>query len=96
MYKLLKEDRGLERWTREVAIQYQRAPNKQKEVIRAELDGLVNKHFEVRQQRRLLELKRLEEELKRLRDAIDQRNEAREELVGKRVSELLGEKELDF
>lgn len=96
MYKLLKDDYDLERRARELTIQYRRAATAQRTEIKQQLTQLVNKHFDVRQERRLLELKRLEEELKRLRDAIDQRSEARAELVGKRVSELLGKEELDF
>ena len=90
MYKLLREDQDLERQTRESAMQYRRAPKDQKEAIQKELEKLVLKHFDVRQQRRALELKRLEEELQRLRDSIEHRNKAREQIVKKRVSELLG------
>jgi hypothetical protein len=96
MYKLLRDDYDLERRTRELAIQYRRAPSQQRGAIKEGLQKTVSQHFEVRQQRRRLELKRLEEELKRLRDAIDRRNEARETIVGKRVSELLGEDDVDF
>ena len=97
MYKLLKDDYDLESQERELVIQYRRAPAAQRTTVKQQLSELVNKHFEVRQDRRLLELKRLEEELKRLREAIDRRNEAREGLVGKRIVELLGEEnELDF
>jgi len=96
MYKLLKADHDLERETRELAMQFRRAPGQQRSAIRERVGELVGKHFEVRQQRRRLELKRLEEELKRLRDAIERRNQAREEIVRKHVSELLGEDNLDF
>jgi len=96
MYPLLKEDYELERQSRELALQYRRAPISQRAAIRRQLQEVVTQHFESRQRRRLLELKRLEEELKRLRDAIDRRNEAREEVVGRRVSELLGEDDIDF
>ncbi len=97
MYKLLKEDYDLERRTRELAIQYRRATGQQRPAIREQLEKLADKHFQARQERRLLELKRLEEELKRLREAIRRRDEARETLVGERVSELLGdEDDLDF
>jgi hypothetical protein len=91
MYKLLKEDYDLERRTRELAIQYRRASGDQRAPIRAQLEDLVDKHFQARQARRLLELERLEEELKRLRDAIERRDEARQTLVADRVAELLGE-----
>lgn len=90
MYKLLQEDRDLERQARELAMQYRQAPKDQKKDLQQELEGLVTKHFEARQKRRELELKRLEQELQRLRDSIDQRSKAREEIVKRRVSELLG------
>ena len=64
---------------------------------KAELTKLVNEHFDVRQKRRELELKRLEEQLARLREVIKRRSDSRELIVGKRLSELLGEQyELDF
>jgi hypothetical protein len=55
------------------------------------LEKLVNQHFDARQNRRQLEIKRLEEGLQRLRDAIAERNKARNEVVNKRVKELLGQ-----
>ena len=97
MYKLLTEDYELERRTRELAIQYRRASGEQRAEIREQIKESVDKHFQARQERRLLELKRLEEELKRLREAIQRRDDARETLVGERVLELLGEEgDLDF
>ncbi len=97
MFKLSMEDLDMERRTRELAIQYRRAPQRQRTAIKEELEQVVDKHFEVRQQRRRLELKQLEEELQRLRGTIERRNKARVELVGKRISQLLGEDEnLDF
>ncbi len=96
MYKLLREDLQLEWQARELAVQYRLAPEGRRAKIKQQLKELVDQHFDIRQQRRLLELKRLEEELKRLRAAIDHRNESRESLVGKRISQLLGEEGLDF
>jgi len=91
MYKLLKADHDLERQTRELAVQYRQAPDDEKSSIEKQMKEVVDKHFQVRQDRRRLELKRLEEELKRLRDSFEQRNKAREGIVEKRVSQLLGE-----
>ncbi len=62
----------------------------QREKLKPQITELVNKHFDVRQQRRSLELKRLEDELQRLRETIDRRSKARKEIVEKRVSELIG------
>ncbi|MBN2473047.1 MAG: hypothetical protein JXB62_00465 [Pirellulales bacterium] len=96
MYELLTADSDLDRQARELAIQYRRAPQSQRPNIKEELEAVVEKHFDVRQQRRALELKRLEEELKRLRDAFNDRNKARNDLVGQRVSQLLQEDVVEF
>lgn len=93
LYKLTQADRDLERKARELSIQYRNAPSDRLDTIKKELTEVVNKRFDVRQERRELELKRLEAELKRLRDTFTRRNEAREKLVGKRVSKLLGEED---
>lgn len=90
MYQLLKSDMDLDRQVREQAMQYARAPKDQREQIRKQVQELVDKHFDVRQQRRSLELKRLEEELKRMREAMDRREKLRKDLVDKRVAELIG------
>ena len=97
MYKLLQEDADLRRQATELSFQYRRAPVERRPAIKKELTEVVNKRFDARQQRRALELKRLEEELKLLREAIERRNKARDELVAKRISQLLGEEEgLEF
>jgi len=90
MYKLLKADTDLDRQSQALAIQYRQAPEDQQEAIKERLEKTVTEHFEARQQRRLLELKRLEEELKRLRDSIAKRKEGQAQIVNRRVSELLG------
>jgi hypothetical protein len=93
MYKLVKEDEELDRQSRDLALQYRHAPRETREQIRQQVEKVVNRHFEVRQQRRLLELKRLQEELQSFQEAIDRRTKARKELVEKRLSELLGGEE---
>jgi hypothetical protein len=90
MFKLLESDFDLDNRTREMAMQYRQAPKEKQDGIGQQVEKLVTEHFEVRQQRRALELKRLEEELKRMRESMDKRNEARERIVKNRVQELLG------
>jgi hypothetical protein len=93
MFKLLKQEMDLERRTRELADDYRQTPAAKRDEIKKQLAKLVDQQFDVRQQRRQLELKRLEEELKGLRDAIERRNKARQQIVEKRVTELLGPEE---
>lgn len=96
MYKLLKEDNDLEGQTWELGMRYRRAPSEERAKIKQQLTELAGKQFEVRQQRRLLELKRLEEEIKRLREAIDRRKEARDSLVNKRIQQVIGDEDINF
>jgi septal ring factor EnvC (AmiA/AmiB activator) len=97
MFKLVQEDNELDRRTREMGVQFRQAPPEQRERMKQEIHQLVNKQFEVRQQRRTLELKRIEGELQRLREAIERRAKNREQLIERRVSELTGrEDDLGF
>ena len=91
MFELIQQDYRLERESRDLALQYRDAPEDRREAIRGKLQEAVAQHFESRQERRLLELKRLEEELGRLRESIDKRKEARDDIVHRRVGELLGD-----
>ncbi len=90
MYKLLKAEAELDRQSAALAAKY-RGPRRPARCDQKDLEKLVDQHFEARQARRQLEIKRLEEGLQRLRDAIADRNKARKEIVDKRVKELLGQ-----
>jgi hypothetical protein len=90
MYELQGKDIELEQRSQELAWEYAHGPKEGREKLKKEIVELVNKQFDVRQQRRTLELKRLEEELKRLRDMLERRTKARKELVEKRVADLVG------
>jgi hypothetical protein len=90
MFKLMKADMDLERQTRELAMQYRQAPSDQRAKLKEKVKDIVAKHFDVRQERRALELKRLEAELQRLRETMERRLKARDKLVSQRVSDLLG------
>jgi hypothetical protein len=97
MFELHVKDRTLEQQTLQLAEQYRRAPAEERAEIAKQLDKVVNQHFEVRQERRLLELKRMETEIDRLRKTIERRKEARDTIIKKRMAELTGERnELEF
>jgi hypothetical protein len=97
MHKLVVEDLRLEEASLDLANQIRSAKTEDREKLRAELAVQVNKHFDVRQQRRELQLKRLEDELKRLREAIESRTRSRDEIVQKRLIDLVGNpKDLEF
>jgi S-adenosylmethionine synthetase len=91
MNKLIKAQIDLDRSTREAAKGYREAPKEQRAKLKEDLKKLVTVQFETHQQRRKLELTRFEEELKKLRDATDHREKIKQQLIDKRVSDLLGE-----
>ena len=93
MYKLIKADMDLEHQTRDLALQYRRASSDERAKLKEQIKDLVAKHFAVRQERRALQLKRIEADVQRLREATERRQKAREKLIEQRVSELLGRDE---
>jgi len=97
MHQLLVEDNRLDREAIALARRVREAKSTEREKLRADLAVVVNKHFDVRQQRRELSLKRMEEELKRLREAIESRSKGRDDVVQRRITELVGDdKNLEF
>lgn len=93
MYELEKSDREMERQTFELSEQYGRAPQDKRRALQEQMVKVVTEHFEVRQSLRELHLKRLSEELEKLRASIERRNDVRDQIIGKRVSELIGEED---
>ena len=95
MAKLMREDMELEQQSHQLAAKCRAASDEERTKIKKQIVELVSKQFDVRQQRRTLELKRMEEELKRLRDLLDRRAKAQKDLIKKHVVELLGPEEPD-
>jgi hypothetical protein len=91
MYKLIETDSNLERQTRELSLEYRRTPADKQVAVKQRLQDLVLEQFDARQQRRALELKRLEDELQRIRESIEKRSGAKQSIVDRRVSELVGD-----
>jgi hypothetical protein len=96
MEKLMQLDFSLDGQSHELAEQFSQASKDQRDEIKKKLDEVVTKQFEARQERRTLELKRLEDEIKRIRDSIDKRNQGKQQIVDRRVSELLGQDDTSF
>lgn len=97
MTALNRSDFELDQQTRELADALRGAKKDDREKIRAELTEVVNKHFDIRQKRRELQIKRMEDELKKLHEAMTKRNEAKEQIIKRRLAELVGnEDDLGF
>lgn len=94
---MLLLDRNLDDKTHELSVRLRSAKKDDREKLKAELTDVVTKHFDVRQQRRDLQVKRMEAELQKLRDAMTKRNESRNDIIKKRLTELVGEQsDLEF
>jgi hypothetical protein len=97
MAALARKDMELERACFELAERYRRAPKgEEKDKIRAEIEAKVTEHFILRQERRELELSRLREQLERLAQALKKREDSRDEIIGQRVGQLLGDSDYAF
>jgi hypothetical protein len=91
MFKLLEADNNLDRMSRELGMEARRVPKDKQDEVKKKLQSLVVEQFDARQQRRNLELKRLEMELKRIRESIEKREQSKQSIVERRVAELMGE-----
>ncbi len=91
LYEVMKKDHELENHAFDLARKYRDASKDDQEKIKKEIEDTVNQHFDVRQQRRKMQLDRAEKELDRLRKEISRRNDERATIVKNRIDELLGE-----
>jgi hypothetical protein len=97
MAQLNEADQDLDRQTHELAEQLRRAPDGEaRDKLKQELTDVIVKHFQVRQERRELEIKRLELQLDRLRASLKKRMADRDAIVKQRIANLLGDDELGF
>ncbi|MBN2577869.1 MAG: hypothetical protein JXB10_02675 [Pirellulales bacterium] len=90
MFELGQKENQLEMKVRQLLDQFRVVEGDRKEEIKGELRETVFQQFEVRQQRRRLELKRLEEELKHMQEVIERRDKARDQIIDRHISELIG------
>lgn len=99
MLRLTQMDQELDRKSHELSEQIRRnrgAGGEQKEQLKKELAEVVNQHFNVRQERRELELKRTEEQIERLRNSVRSHKEKRDSAVQRRIADLTGDGDSDF
>lgn len=74
-----------------LAIQYREAQNDADRTrIRAELVGVLDRLFDLREGDKRYEIERLEQRLERLRRVVDERAERKNEIVDRRADELIG------
>jgi hypothetical protein len=86
----LKEDAELDQRAHEIAKRYLETDVEQeKSEMETQLRELTERHFDLRQKRRESQVTRLLDELKRVREAIQKRRQARTQIIERRISTLL-------
>jgi hypothetical protein len=90
--KLIEAANDLDRRARDVVRRYRDAPKEEQAKLKAELEKLVTEQFDTWHQRRKLEMAHLEEELNRIRAATESRIKEKQQMIQRRISDLLGEK----
>ena len=96
-YARVSEEKQLERKSRSLAKKYREADDEtEKARLREELEVLLDGLFDYRQMNRKGEIERLEKRLAELREDNQKRLANKEEIVQKRLRELLGEKGLEW
>jgi hypothetical protein len=97
MYALVQQDQDLERATFDLSHRYrQTMKTEDREKVKTELRTLVEKHFQVRQLRRELELKRLEQQLERMKDSVAKRLAEKDPIIDERVKQLTDDGDSGF
>lgn len=96
MQELVKKEQDFSKKTSELVASLKGATAEKKAEIKTQLIASVEAHFAVRQEQRELQLKRIEEEVKKLREAIEKRNTSKKEIIERRIAELTGEDTIGF
>ncbi len=90
--KLEEADATMGKKVAEIVKEFRAAVgDEQQAKVRFKLKTAVDEHFAVRQEKQALELSRLEAQLETIRQSIAKRDKAREQIVDRHISKLLGE-----
>jgi hypothetical protein len=94
MAQLAEAEGELARSSEDLLGQYAATDNADEQKrIRAELRDALAKQFDVQRQRRELELARVEERIKKVREQLKKRNDARDTIVDRRLDQLINDAE---
>ena len=93
LFELIQEDVDLEKKAAELAKQWKAAEAGKKDEVKAELKKVLDQHFQVREERRLYELKMVEDRLREMRIEIEERPKKKDRIVEKRMKDLLEKEE---
>jgi hypothetical protein len=94
MTELAQSENALAGEASEIIARYGETDNAaEQKVLAAELRQVLAKQFDVQKQRRELELARIEERVRRLREQIKKRDEARETIIDRRLAQMIDDAE---
>ncbi len=94
---LREKEQKIEEEAQEIVEKYNETQDKEEQTkLKKQLQDKTVEQFDVRQQYRELEVKRLEKELARIRETIQKRNEKRDEIIKRRIGQLIREEEDDL
>lgn len=85
------QDVAMDREAKQLAVRVRAAKEPEKSKLRAELELLTDKHFELRQQRRATEIAELADRVDKLRVAHHRRQENKPDILKRRLADLLDE-----
>jgi hypothetical protein len=93
MLEFMRKEADLDNQSASLAEKFRRASEGDRGDIQKKLEKVVSEQFDLRQERRQKELKKFEEQIKKLRETIEKRQKAKTEIIDRRVKELLGQDE---
>lgn len=95
---LQEKEQNIEAEVQRIVEQYNSSPDKDERAkLKKRLEELSGEQFDIRQQYREMQVKRLETELARIRESIQKRNENREQIIKRHIAQLLNEEDgLEF
>ena len=94
MEKLLKADSAMEQQCQLMVVQFRKEEDQEgRAKARANLEVLTKEHFDLRQERRELEISRLEAQLQRVRAAVQKRTDVKDLIIRRRIAQLLHEED---
>jgi hypothetical protein len=76
--------------TEALGIRYEYASSTEKQKIVSELKAVLNKLFDMKEKARSLEVEMLERELTQLKESLKVRKQSKDEIINRRLNELIG------
>lgn len=74
-----------------LTLKYKNADKSEQQKLKAKLTGMLNKLFDIRESQKQGEVIRLEKRLQELKESLQARKENKDEIVQRRIQELLGD-----